>query len=186
MKLFGWFEWVAFAASALILLYVAYGLGAFLSSLGRWPRWNSAMKLLRWFEWAAFAASALILLFVAYGVGTFIYVFWPRLINPCEIAHGHSAKNERDDLAEYQVRDCAIIGSAAEERIGLKLADARDFVALVYCGPGPKTTVPVFSWQDEDHLSVDLGEVDWLTPQIRQLGHVTISYAYSGAEPSLE
>ena len=35
-------------------------------------------------------------------------------------------------------------------------------------------------------LSVDLGEVTWLTPQINHLGRVTISYSYSGAEPSLE
>jgi len=29
-------------------------------------------------------------------------------------------------------------------------------------------------------------QVKWLTPQISQLGRVTISYTYSGAEPSLE
>jgi hypothetical protein len=41
-------------------------------------------------------------------------------------------------------------------------------------------------WLDEVHLSVNLGEVTWLTPQIDHLGRVKISYTYSGAEPSLE
>lgn len=41
-------------------------------------------------------------------------------------------------------------------------------------------------WLDDDHLNVDLGKAKWLTPQIDHLGHVKISYTYSGAEPSLE
>jgi hypothetical protein len=45
---------------------------------------------------------------------------------------------------------------------------------------------PILRWLDDDHLSVDLGEVTWLTPQIHHLGRVTISYTYSGTEPSLE
>jgi hypothetical protein len=35
-------------------------------------------------------------------------------------------------------------------------------------------------------LSVDLVEVDWLTPPIGHLGRVTINYTYGGATPSLE
>ncbi len=141
------------------------------------------MKLLRWFEWIAFTASALL---VAYVAGAVVYVFGPKLINPCDMAYGNSAKNGRGDMVEDQVRDCALFGSAAEERIGLKLADEEDFIALVYYGGVSNTTEPVFSWVDEDHLSVDLGEVTWLTPQITELGHVNISYRYSGAEPTLE
>jgi multisubunit Na+/H+ antiporter MnhB subunit len=109
------FEWMAFAASALILLYVAYGVGTL---LGRCARWNLEMRLFVWLEWTAFAASVFILLRVTYWVGTFLYVFGPALVNPCMIAHGNFAKNRRGDLVEEQVRDCAIIGSAAEDRIG--------------------------------------------------------------------
>lgn len=102
------------------------------------------------------------------------------------IAHGNFAKNGRGDLVEDQSRDCAIIGSAAEDRIGLSLADRVDFIALVYYDQGPNLHEPGLRWLDDDHLSVDLGKVTWLTPQIRRLGRVTISYTYSGAEPSLE
>jgi hypothetical protein len=144
------------------------------------------MKILRWLEWIAFAASALILLNIAYGVGTFIYVFGPDLIKPCMLAHGNFAKNGRGDFVEDRVRDCAIIGSAAEDRIGLRLANTEAMIALVYYDQGPKPREPVLRWLDDDRLSVDLGEVNWLTPQIGQLGHVKISYTYSGAEPSLE
>ena len=35
---------------------------------------------------------------------------------------------------------------------------------------------PGLRWIDDDHVSVDLGEVTWLTPQFGQLGHVKISY----------
>jgi hypothetical protein len=45
---------------------------------------------------------------------------------------------------------------------------------------------PGLRWIDDDHVSVDLGKVTWLTPQFGQLGHVKISYTYSGAESSLE
>jgi hypothetical protein len=144
------------------------------------------MNLFRWFEWIAFAASALILLYVAYGVGAFLYAFGPDLIKPCMIAHGNSAKNGRGDLVEDQVRDCAIIGSAEEDRIGLRLADTEDFSALVYYHQGPNLHEPVLHWLDDDHVSVELGKVTWLTPQISDFGHVKISYTYSGAELSLE
>ncbi|HXN88699.1 MAG TPA: hypothetical protein VN890_05015 [Methylocella sp.] len=144
------------------------------------------MRLFVWFEWTAFAASTLIILYIAYGVGVFLYVFGPDLVKPCMIAHGNFAKNGRGDLVEAQTRDCAIIGSAAEDRIGLRLADTEDFIALVYYDQGPNLREPGLRWADDDHLSVDLGEVTWLTPQIDHLGRVTISYTYSGAEPSLE
>jgi hypothetical protein len=74
-----------------------------------------------------------------------LYGFGPDLVKPCDIAHGNSAETGRGDLVEDQVRDCAIIGSAAEDRIGLKLADAKDFVALVYYDLSPKPREPKFS-----------------------------------------
>ncbi|MGB6177080.1 MAG: hypothetical protein WBF43_12265, partial [Methylocella sp.] len=60
-----------------------------------------------------------------------------------------------------------------------------DFLLVRY-EPGNDQDAPVLRWLDADHLSVDLGEVTWLTPQIAHLGHVKITYTYSGAEPSLE
>jgi hypothetical protein len=140
------------------------------------------MRLFVWFEWIAFAASALILLRAANGVGTFLYLFGVDPFQPCVIAHGNFAKNGRGDLVEGQARVCSIFSS--EDRIGLMLADKVDFIALVYYGPNSRE--PGLRWLDDDQLSVDLGEVTWLTPQIDHLGHVKISYTYSGAEPSLE
>jgi hypothetical protein len=66
------------------------------------------------------------------------------------------------------------------------LADKVDFIALVYFDQGPNMHEPGLRWIDDKNLSVDLGKVTWITPQIDHLGHVTISYTYSGAEPSLE
>jgi hypothetical protein len=143
-----------------------------------------SMKLLRWLEWIAFAASVLVLLRVANGIATFMYLFGVDPIEPCVIAHGNFTKNGRADLVEGQARVCSIFSS--EDRIGLILADKVDFITLVYYDQGPNSREPGLRWLDDDQLSVDLGEVKWLTPQIGQLGHVKISYSYSGAEPSLE
>ncbi|MGH6838385.1 MAG: hypothetical protein ACREDT_06230 [Methylocella sp.] len=118
------------------------------------------MKLRRWLEWLAFAVTAPIVLYVACA---FLYVFGPRLINGCDIAYGNSATNGRGDVVEDQVRDCAIIGSAAVYRIGLTLAGTEGFTALVYYDQGPKSGEPVFHWLDDNHLNFDLGEVVWLT-----------------------
>ena len=63
------------------------------------------------------------------------------------------------------------------------MSSASDFTALVYYDSVSNINL---HWEDAYHLSVDLGEVTWLTPQINHLGRVTISYSYSGAEPSLE
>ncbi|MDQ6703760.1 MAG: hypothetical protein M3Z96_12005 [Pseudomonadota bacterium] len=142
------------------------------------------MRLFVWFEWIAFAASVLILLCVANGVATFLYVFGVDPFKPCVIAHGNFAKNGRGDLVEGQARVCLIFSS--DERIGLSLADKVDFIALVYFDQGPNMHEPGLRWLDDDQLSVDLGEVKWLTPQTDHLGRVKISYTYSGAEPSLE
>ncbi len=76
-----------------------------------------------------------------------------------------------------------MLGSAAEFRVSLRLAEALDFTPLVYYDSVSNIHL---RWLDDDHLSVELGEVKWLTPQILHLGRVTISYTYSGAEPSLE
>jgi hypothetical protein len=142
------------------------------------------MRLLPWLEWTAFAASALFLLRVANEVGTFLYLFGVDQFEPCMIAHGNFAKNGRGDLVEGQARVCSIFSS--EDRIGLTLADTEDVIALVYYDQGPNLHEPGLRWLDDDHVSVDLGEVTRLTPQISQLGHVKITYTYSGAEPSLE
>ena len=88
--------------------------------------------------------------------------------------------NARGDVTEDQIIDCATLGSAAEFR---ELAEAADFVTLVYYDSVSNVEL---RWLDDDHLNVDLGKAKWLTPQIDHLGHVKISYTYSGAEPSLE
>jgi hypothetical protein len=59
-------------------------------------------------------------------------------------------------------------------------------IVLIYYESAQIRNTPVLRWNDDKNLSVDLGQVTWLTPQISQLGRVTISYTYSGAEPSLE
>ena len=107
----------------------------------------------------------------------------PLLTRPCHIDHGVAVANACGDVTENQIRDCAILGSAPEFRVSLQLATASDFTTLVYYDSVSNINL---HWEDADHLSVDLGEVTWLTPQINHLGRVTISYSYSGAEPSLE
>jgi hypothetical protein len=123
------------------------------------------MRLLVWLEWTALAASALFLLRVANEVGTFLYLFGVDQFEPCMIAHGNFAKNGRGDLVEEQARECAIIGTDVEW-IGLSLADRADFIALVKYGQGSYSREPGLRWLDDDQLSVDLGKVKSITPQI--------------------
>ncbi|MGO8845909.1 MAG: hypothetical protein ACLQFI_11370 [Methylocella sp.] len=137
------------------------------------------MRLLHGVEWIAFAAS----LVPIFGVAAFLYAWMPLLTRPCHIDRGEAVANARGDVTEDQIRDCAVLGSAAEFRVSLRLATASDFTTLVYYDSVSNINL---HREDDDHLSVDLGEVTWLTPQINHLGRVTISYSYSGAEPSLE
>jgi hypothetical protein len=94
--------------------------------------------------------------------------------------------SERSVRAEAMARYCAFFGVPNQKRLGLHLSDESGDAVLVTYEPRNNQVAPVLQWLDDDHLSVDLGEVRWLTPQIGQLGHVKISYTYSGAEPSLE
>ena len=73
-----------------------------------------------------------------------------------------------------------------KRRLGLHLSDETGDTVLVYYEPRNNQDAPALRWTDDQNLNVDLGEVTWLTPQISHLGHVTISYSYRGAEPSLE
>lgn len=147
--------------------------------LGRCESGGLALKLLVWLEWIAFSASLVLLL----GIAAFLYAWMPLLTRPCHIDNGETARNARGDVTEDQIIDCAVLGSAAEFRVSLRLAEAADFVTLVYYTPVSNVEL---RWADDDHLNVDLGKAKWLTPQIDHLGHVKISYTYSGAEPSLE
>ncbi len=140
---------------------------------------KTAMKILRWFEWIAFAAS----LVPIFSLAAFIHAWMPVFTRPCHVDHAEAVTHARGDVTEDQIRDCAVLGSAPEFRVRLRLASASDFTALVYYDSVSNINL---HWEDADHLSVDLGEVTWLTPQINHLGRVTISYSYSGAEPSLE
>jgi hypothetical protein len=135
-----------------------------------------AMKLRRWFEWIAFAASSGIVLYAV--SAAFIYLFGFGIDEDCRKARGTSADNERGVLAEAQARSCALIG--------LHLSGESGDVVLVYYEPRNNKDTPILRWTDAQNLSIDLGEVNWLTPQISHLGRVKISYTYSGAEPSLE
>jgi len=89
-------------------------------------------------------------------------------------------------LADAMARYCGVIGFPNEKRFGLHLSDGSGDSVLVYYESAQIRNTPVLRWIDDKNLSVDLSQVTWLTPQISQLGRVTISYTYSGAEPSLQ
>jgi hypothetical protein len=139
------------------------------------------MKIARSLEWSAFmASSAVILCFAA-----FVYTSGPGMDN-CMNAREAQVVNGRGILAEAMARYCAAIGLPNETRLGLHLTDESGDAVLVYYEPQANRDPPVLRWVDAQNLSVDLGKVKWLTPPIGHLGRVTISYSYSGAEPSLE
>jgi hypothetical protein len=141
------------------------------------------MRLLIWLEWIAFAASSAVILYA--GFAAFNYVLGPGLDN-CVHAGEAPGANERGVRADAMARFCDLIGLPNEKRLGLHLSDDSGDAVLVFYEPRNNRDAPILRWLDADHLSVDLGEVTWLTPQIDQLGRVKISYTYSGAEPSLD
>ncbi len=141
------------------------------------------MNIRRWLEWIAFAASSAVILYA--GFAAFDYTLGPGLDN-CAKAREAPAANERGVVAEAMARYCTFFGVPNEKRLGLRLSDGSGDFLLVRYEPRNDRDAQVLRWIDDDHLSVDLGEVTWLTPQINHLGRVTISYSYSGAEPSLE
>jgi hypothetical protein len=106
--------------------------------------------------------------------------------NNCVNAREAPVATERGIRAEAMARYCTFFGVPNEKRLGLHLSNVSGDSVLVYYEPRNNREAPVLRWLDAVHLSVDLGEVTWLTPQIGKFGHVKISYTYSGAEPSLE
>ena len=142
------------------------------------------MKIKRSIEWIAFAASSAVILYAGFAAFDY-YALGPGIDN-CENASEAPVANGRGVLVEAMARFCDLIGLPSEKRLGLHLSDDSGDAVLVTYEPMDDRNGPVLRWLDDDHLSVDLGEVTWLTPQISQLGHVKISYTYSGAEPSLE
>jgi hypothetical protein len=141
------------------------------------------MNIRRLIEWIAFAASSAVILYA--GFAAFDYTLGPGYFN-CVNAREAPVANERGVRAEAMARYCTFFGVPNEKRLGLHLSDDSGNSVLVTYERRNNRDAPVLHWIDDDHLSVDLGEVTWLTPQIDHLGHVKISYTYSGAEPSLE
>lgn len=141
------------------------------------------MKLRDPIEWIAFAASSAVIVYA--GFAAFDYALGPGL-DYCERTREARVSDARSIAAKVMARICAATGLPNERRLGLHLADQSGDAVLVYYEPQNNRVAPAFHWLDEDHLHVDLGEVTWLTPQITELGHITISYRYSGAGPSLE
>jgi hypothetical protein len=135
-------------------------------------------------EWIAFAASSAVILCA--GFAAFDYVLLGTGQDNCENARKAPVTDERGVRAEAMARFCDLIGWPNEKRLGLRLSDGSGDFLLVRYEPRNDQDAPVLRWIDDKNLSVDLGEVTWLTPQIGQLGRVKISYSYSGAEPSLE
>jgi len=141
------------------------------------------MKIKRLIEWIAFAVSSAVIFYA--GFAAFDYTLGPAYFN-CANAREAPVTSERGIRAEAMARYCAFFGMPNERRLGLHLSDESGDFVLVSYEPRNNRDAPVLRWIDDDHVSVDLGEVTWLTPQIDHLGRVKVSYTYSGAEPSLE
>jgi len=141
------------------------------------------MRIKRLIEWIAFAVSCAVILYAAFAA--FDYTLGPGYFN-CVNAREAPVTSERGVRAEAMARYCAFFGVPNEKRLGLHLSDGSGDSVLVRYEPRNDQDAPVLRWINDKNLSVDLGEVTWLTPQISQLGHVKITYTYSGAEPSLE
>ena len=141
------------------------------------------MRLSVWLEWIAFAASSAVILYASFAA--FDYTLGPGFDN-CVHAREAPVTSERGVRAEVMARYCSFFGVPNEKRSSLHLSDdLGDFVLVTY-EPRNNRDAPILRWIDDENLSVELGEVTWLTPQIHHLGRVTISYTYSGAGPSLE
>ncbi len=144
---------------------------------------NADMNIRRLVEWIAFVTSFAVVLYAGFAVFEFGL---DEGDENCRKAREITVVEKDGVLAEAMARYCAFIGLPNEKRLGLHLSDDSGDSVLVYYEPRSNRDAAVLRWLDGDHLSVDLGEVTWLTPQIGQLGHVKISYTYSGADPSLE
>ncbi|MGH6837873.1 MAG: hypothetical protein ACREDT_03570 [Methylocella sp.] len=141
------------------------------------------MKTLRALDWITLTASSVIILFA----GVVALDFASDVgFDKCVNASQAPVAKERGILAAAMARWCAFAGMPNETRLGLHLSDESADTVLVTYEPQNNRAPPVLRWVDAKNLRVDLGEVKWLTPPIGHLGHVTISYTYSGAEPSLE
>ncbi|HEY4848552.1 MAG TPA: hypothetical protein VIH87_12370 [Methylocella sp.] len=133
------------------------------------------MNRRRSIEWIAFAVSTAVILYAGYAA--FDYTLGPGFDN-CVSARDTPVTSERGVRAEAMARYCTFFGVPNERRLGLRLSDDSGDSVLVYYESRNHRDAPVLRRLDEVHVSLDLGEVTWLSPQIDHLGHVKISYTY--------
>ncbi len=118
------------------------------------------MNIRRLIEWIAFAASSTVILYASFAA--FDYVLGTGLDN-CGHVREAPVTSERGVRAEAMARFCDLIGLPNEKRLGLHLSDDSGDSVLVFYEPRNDRDTPVLRWLDDDHVSVDLGEVTWLT-----------------------
>ena len=137
----------------------------------RTPRWRAVVIFL------IIGASALALLYV----GTFIVVGDP---GSCDsgVLDSIQAENARGDTARAEIEICNFFATVVNTSISLQLHDA----ARIW----PRKTLIAFEWADnsgepvlrlidDNTLSVDLGEVYWVSSRLDKIGSVRIIYTYS-------
>jgi hypothetical protein len=117
-----------------------------------------------------------------------LYSFGDRLarawLDPaCSERLVSSLANTRGDVAEVTVKGCILGLLDREHRSRIHPSNGSAARIVVRFVPREQ---PDLHCLGEDHLQVDLGHVRSVTPQIRHIGTIHVTFTYSGMEPSLD
>lgn len=92
-----------------------------------------------------------------------------------------NSANKRGDVAALYAKACTGIGTIVDYSTTLQLHGEKKATTLAEHGD-PRHGYPKFHWIDDDTLMIDLGKVNWVSPQAGKVGSIHITYAYSKGE----
>lgn len=91
--------------------------------------------------------------------------------------------NARGDVVEEYFKACTGFGTVVDHSIVLQLRGAEKTTTLVE-HDRPYYEYPKFRWINDDALSIDLGEVSWVSVKTDRVGPIRITYLYTKAATS--
>jgi hypothetical protein len=91
-----------------------------------------------------------------------------------------SATNARGDVVTEYEKACTGFGTVVDFSIVLQLRGDEKLATLV-THSDPQYGYPKFRWISDDSLSIDLGDVEWVSRKTDNIDTIHITYAYSKA-----
>jgi len=152
---------------------------AFIASL---PALVLAAYLIRHRQWSGLKSLCVFFAFAAALNAALYFSIWTYVSRSvCDIMDNSAiAANGKGAAATAKIEACTFVGTVENYWIELEVHPRwlfwRSKTLIDYAPRGNQ--IPLLNWIDDETLSIELGEVSWVSPRIDQVGHVHIIYSY--------